>query len=249
MTSKVLSDTVANSSSIIREIKSLDKLFRCDYICNYIGVSSIDGDLALVMEYIDNYSLYEWLHTFPNHMEDPKSLTNPQIREIQLGIARGLEYMHNQKIAHNDVKSANIMLDSQFNPKLIDFGMVKIISTTTRSSGNSSKKQLGTDYWRAPEYWKYNEEVADTRAKYPYAGDVFSFGTVLGEMATGKIPWEGLTSKIIEDSIFKGMRPYYEHQLESSLFKIIEGAWQQEPKDRLGINEVLGQLEKILKTD
>eukprot|EP00834_Sanchytrium_tribonematis_P005733 NODE_367_length_8687_cov_0.577084.p4 type:complete len:197 gc:universal NODE_367_length_8687_cov_0.577084:3473-4063(+) len=119
---RVTSDALALSKSVLREVKALGTLTDFSNICKYYGVTCVEGQLGLVMEFIDNCSLHVWLHKLPNG----KSLTNLQKDQIQIGIANGLKYMHSNGIAHNDLKPANIMLDSQFNPKLIDFGMVKI---------------------------------------------------------------------------------------------------------------------------
>eukprot|EP00834_Sanchytrium_tribonematis_P002707 NODE_89_length_21781_cov_0.895836.p16 type:complete len:183 gc:universal NODE_89_length_21781_cov_0.895836:2246-1698(-) len=162
-----------------------------------------------------------------------------QKQQIQIGVANGLAYMHNNGIAHNDVKSANIILDSQFSPKLINFRMVKIISTTTRLS-----KQMSIVNWKSPEYWLFNENLVGRLNLYPFA-DIFSFAIVLGEMATGKIPWEKLEKNDIEKRILKGERPFTQQQFEPNLYFIINNAWQQKPKDRITINEILEQLKSI----
>eukprot|EP00834_Sanchytrium_tribonematis_P007662 NODE_729_length_4379_cov_1.289486.p1 type:complete len:646 gc:universal NODE_729_length_4379_cov_1.289486:1967-3904(+) len=238
---QITSDTVYFSREIIKELRAFEKLANCPEICKYFGVTSIDGHLGVIMEYLDNCSLHTWLHLMPKADLNPKSLTNPQINKIQLGIAQGLEYMHDNEIAHNDLKPANIMLDNQFNPKLIDFGMVKIINSSYKSVHSSKELKLGTANWRAPEYWQYNEQSHQYQNQFPFAGDVFSFGVILGEMATRQIPWHHCNH--IGPQLLQGIRPYSENQMDPNLFQIIENAWQQHPKQRNSISMILNQLQ------
>eukprot|EP00834_Sanchytrium_tribonematis_P004449 NODE_220_length_12432_cov_0.484878.p1 type:complete len:644 gc:universal NODE_220_length_12432_cov_0.484878:10264-12195(+) len=234
----VKSDAFEKNKSVLREVKAFEKLNKSPFICSFYGVTSIDGKLGLVTEYLDNNSLYHWLYT------DGKSLTDPQINKIRLGIARGLTYMHSHGIAHNDIKSNNIMLDSQLMPRIIDFGMVKMNNSTMSFHGKS--KSVGTDHWRAPEYWDVSTESFQLRDQFPFAGDVFSFAIVLGEMATCQIPWDQRSEWDIERAISKGMRPYTSDQIKfSPLFEIIDKAWQQHPKDRYSMEDLLKKLESL----
>eukprot|EP00834_Sanchytrium_tribonematis_P006145 NODE_427_length_7663_cov_0.258461.p2 type:complete len:385 gc:universal NODE_427_length_7663_cov_0.258461:4627-5781(+) len=233
-----VSDASELSKEVLKEIKVPEKLTDFSYICKYHGLTSIEGELGLVMEYVDNCSLHTWLHRFPNDPDHPKSLTNSQKHQIQIGIASALQYIHSNKIAHNDLKPLNIMLDSQFNPKLIDFGMVKLLNSSLKSVGNSYRVPSGTINYRPPEYWSNNVTQSQ---QFPFAGDIYSFAIILGEMATNRIPWSNCN--IIENQIKNELRPYSKDQINPQLFQIIEKSWQLHPKDRNDISTILKQLQ------
>eukprot|EP00834_Sanchytrium_tribonematis_P008185 NODE_889_length_3295_cov_0.386421.p1 type:complete len:424 gc:universal NODE_889_length_3295_cov_0.386421:2280-1009(-) len=143
--------------------------------------------------------------------------------------------MHSNGIAHNDLKPANIVIDDQFNPKLIDYGMAKILN-----SSHTATKRC-TNRYSAPEYWQYDPDHVNQCIEYPFAGDVFSFAVILGEIATGRIPWHNCSD--IKSQIEGGTRPYTANQIDPDLFEIMEKSWQQHPKDRTDISKVLAMLQ------
>ncbi|KAG6536857.1 hypothetical protein ZIOFF_001928 [Zingiber officinale] len=105
--------------------------------------------------------------------------------KIAVGVARGLAYLHTTHVIHRDIKAANILLDSDFNPKLSDFGLA-MYGPTERES-YLSQDVCGTYGYLAPEYLadgKMNEKV-----------DVYGFGILLLELLSGKQAYEILTIK------------------------------------------------------
>lgn len=98
---------------------------------------------------------------------------------IAYGAAKGLDYLHNDakpQVIYRDLKSSNILLDAEYNPKLSDFGLAKF----GPSDGNShvSTRVMGTHGYCAPEY--------GTSGKLTKRSDVYSFGVVLLELITGR---------------------------------------------------------------
>eukprot|EP00834_Sanchytrium_tribonematis_P003674 NODE_151_length_15465_cov_0.405376.p4 type:complete len:374 gc:universal NODE_151_length_15465_cov_0.405376:14896-13775(-) len=112
---KIKSDAFQKNKSILKEVKAFEMLQKSPFIVKFFGVTALNGNLGVVTEYIDNHTLSSWLYY-------DEVLPEDQINKIQLGIARGLAYMHLNGIAHNDIKSNNIMLDKLFIPRIIDLG-------------------------------------------------------------------------------------------------------------------------------
>ncbi|CAO2816766.1 unnamed protein product [Amaranthus hypochondriacus] len=150
---------------------------------------SSEKSRLLVYEYMENQSLDKWIHS---NKTRPVSLINgvvhdvvldwPARLKIAIDAAQGLSYMHNGcsfPIIHRDVKSSNILLDSEFNAKIADFGLARIL---TKQEGLYTAV-AGSFGYMAPEYCstpKVNEKI-----------DIYSFGVVLLELVTGKEPHIG----------------------------------------------------------
>ncbi|GJM87849.1 hypothetical protein PR202_ga03844 [Eleusine coracana subsp. coracana] len=150
-------------------------------------ISSAES-MLLVYDYMDNGSLDNWLHghvLFAVHsMASGQSVTCapldwPTRLRVSVGAAQGLYYMHHEcspPIIHRDVKTSNILLDSEFRAKVADFGLARMLVQTGELETMSAV--AGSFGYMAPEYAytkKVNEKV-----------DVYSFGVVLLELTTGK---------------------------------------------------------------
>lgn len=98
--------------------------------------------------------------------------------KIATGAARGLQYLHEVKppVIYRDLKSSNILLDNEFNPKLSDFGLAKL--GPTGDSTHVSTRVMGTYGYCAPDYYM--------SGKLSVKSDVYSFGVVLLELITGR---------------------------------------------------------------
>eukprot|EP00250_Pteridium_aquilinum_P009266 c18553_g1_i1 orf=44-1621(+) len=131
----------------------------------------------LVYEYIDNGNLDQWLH---GSLGEKKPMSWDTRMEIIVGTARGLAYLHEglePKVVHRDVKSSNILIDSQWNPKISDFGLAKLLGA---ENSHVTTRVMGTFGYVAPEYAStgmLNEK-----------SDVYSYGVLLMELITGRDP-------------------------------------------------------------
>ncbi|KAL3655621.1 hypothetical protein CASFOL_000017 [Castilleja foliolosa] len=137
----------------------------------------ISGDhmKLLVYQYFENKSLDQWLHG-----DQGVKLDWPMRLNIAVGAAQGLYYMHHDctpPIIHRDIKTSNILLDSEFNAKIADFGLAKLLSGNGGNTETASAV-AGTFGYIAPEY-AYTSKV-NTKS------DIYSFGVVLLELATGR---------------------------------------------------------------
>ncbi|KAL8261170.1 hypothetical protein R6Q59_025219 [Mikania micrantha] len=131
----------------------------------------------LVYEYVDNGNLEQWIHGDVG----PTSPLTWEIRmNIILGTAKGLTYLHEglePKVVHRDIKSSNILLDRQWNPKVSDFGLAKLLGS---ESSYVTTRVMGTFGYVAPEY--ASTGMLNERS------DVYSFGILIMEIISGRNP-------------------------------------------------------------
>ncbi|KAF7830610.1 putative serine/threonine-protein kinase [Senna tora] len=131
----------------------------------------------LVYEYVDNGNLEQWLHGDAG----PSSPLTWEIRmNIILGTAKGLTYLHEglePKVVHRDIKSSNILLDKQWNAKVSDFGLAKLLGSERTYV---TTRVMGTFGYVAPEY--ASTGMLNERS------DVYSFGVLIMEIISGRNP-------------------------------------------------------------
>jgi len=129
----------------LAEVKTLSYIRHSNIVKLLCFISSEDSKL-LVYEYLENGSLDLWLHrksgasTFSDLVQQV-NLDWPKRLQIAVGVAHGLSYMHHdclQPIVHRDVKSTNILLDSEFNAKIADFGLAKMLIKRRESATTST---------------------------------------------------------------------------------------------------------------
>ncbi|THG23110.1 hypothetical protein TEA_028703 [Camellia sinensis var. sinensis] len=131
----------------------------------------------LVYEYVNNGNLEQWLH---GAMRQHGYLTWEARMKILLGTAKALAYLHEAiepKVIHRDIKSSNILIDDDFNAKISDFGLAKLLGAGTT---HITTRVMGTFGYVAPEY--ANSGLLNEKS------DVYSFGVVLLEAITGRDP-------------------------------------------------------------
>ncbi|KAM7492786.1 hypothetical protein LguiA_035707 [Lonicera macranthoides] len=137
------------------------------------------GELLLVYEFMANGSLDKVLY-IENEQGNPLKWHHRY--NIAVGLASVLTYLHQeceQQVIHRDIKAGNIMLDSNFNPRLGDFGLARLMD---HDKSPVSTLTAGTMGYLAPEYLQYGKATEKT--------DVFSYGVVILEMACGRRPIE-----------------------------------------------------------
>ncbi|RYR65879.1 hypothetical protein Ahy_A03g011807 isoform B [Arachis hypogaea] len=153
------------------EVKIISQL-RHKNLVQLIGWCHEQNDLLLVYEYVENGSLDSYLFK-------GKGLLTWEVRyKIARGLASALLYLHEEWdhcVLHRDIKPSNVMLDSNFNAKLGDFGLARLMDHGTSSKTTDLAGTLG---YLAPE--------AATRGKASKESDVFSFGVVILEIACGR---------------------------------------------------------------
>ena len=189
-------DAGAALQSFRHEMRALAALHhRC--IVRVHGDVTEGANVKLVMDFARGGSLYDRIH--PTGAAQGAPLPLQEGLELALDVAEALEYAHGKGVTHNDLKSPNVLLDGRMLDRtralLADFGLVRRVKTTLPNtfaallSSNPKVGLLGTENWCAPE--NFDDSHAEA-AQAP--GDMFSFACVLYEMASGLIPWSGLTT-------------------------------------------------------
>ncbi|KAI8536281.1 hypothetical protein RHMOL_Rhmol10G0245100 [Rhododendron molle] len=173
---KVLNNFTGNGDDFINEVATIGTIHHVNVV-RLVGYCADGYKKALVYEYLPNDSLEKFISS--DHKR--ASLGWEKLQDIALGIAKGIEYLHqgcDQRILHFDIKPHNILLDKNFIPKVSDFGLAKLCSK--EQSAVSMTAARGTVGYIAPEVFSRNF------GNVSHKSDVYSFGMVLLEMVGGR---------------------------------------------------------------
>ncbi|KAJ6939083.1 hypothetical protein NC651_005506 [Populus alba x Populus x berolinensis] len=253
--SEQLNDTqeeeFAQEVAILREVQHKN-------VVRFIGACTKSPHLCIVTEFMPGGNLYDYLHK--NH----SILELPQLLKFVIDVCKGMEYLHQKNIIHRDLKTGNLLMDTQNVVKVADFGVARF-----QNQGGVMTAETGTYRWMAPEVINH--------LPYDQKADVFSFAIVLWELVTAKVPYDSMTPlqaalgpsglrdsfasfnssmmkaasqclcPVIEIASYKGLRPDLPQNAHPKLLDLMQRCWETVPDKRPSFSEITVELETLLQ--
>lgn len=192
-------------------------------IVELIGANLVTGPgCCIVMERCE-CSLFEQLHRRSNE------LSRRELMRLAIQIAEGMQHLHTRRppVVHRDLKSHNVLLDTNGSAKLCDFGLV-----------NTREVTAGTPNYMAPELFLSKPNSSSV--------DVFAFGVLLNEMWAREVPWDGYLPFDIKEKVVAGERPPTPKAMPLQCESLLKKLWHKSSSLRPTFAEAIPLLESVL---
>eukprot|EP00250_Pteridium_aquilinum_P003217 c13534_g1_i1 orf=525-2174(+) len=185
------------------------------HIIKFVAACKKPPVLCVITEYLSGGSVRSFLHK-----REGKPLPIRQVLHMALNIASGMEYLHMKGVIHRDLKSENLALGEDGCVKILDFGV-----SCFESHCDYKADDPGTYRWMAPEMLSHKP--------YTKMVDVYSFGIVLWELLTARVPYEEMGAvQAAFCVIHKNLRPSIPSDCVPALEELMCSCWSKEPKER-----------------
>ncbi|GIL93113.1 hypothetical protein Vretifemale_20566 [Volvox reticuliferus] len=225
---KILKDVHDDSSQyqeFLQEVSIMRKV-RHKNVVQFYGACTRKPNLCIVFEYMSGGSVYDYIRR-------EGLLKLSAIMKLARDVARGMDYLHQRKIIHRDLKAANLLMDENAIVKIADFGVARVIE-----SSGCMTAETGTYRWMAPEVIEHKP--------YDEKADVFSFGIVLWELFTCKVPYSEMTPlQAAVGVVQKGLRPVIPLNCPLPVAEIMEACWTGNPEKRPSFRELAPRLSAL----
>ncbi|KAG0553638.1 hypothetical protein KC19_12G027200 [Ceratodon purpureus] len=241
----------SSTQDFLREVSILEGL-RHPYILSLLWYKTDARKCQIIMELMDGdlYSLMQERMEECGNGGPPFSIS--EATHMMLQVAEGMLFLHEKKIVHRDLKSQNILVKrmkykevgfEHVHVKVADFGLSKTKARSTTYSNQTLNQ--GTTRWMAPELIRMSSAMDDLAVKHPFKVDAFSFGMVCFEILTGEVPFSGLRSYEIIQTVLRGGRPQLPDQIPDRLRYLIEACWSSEPSKRPRFDDICAELRHL----
>ena len=227
-----VSKSEQEKSRFLQEARSASALNHPN-VCTIYGIDEFEGQQYIEMELIDGMTLRDKIAA-------SKDLLLKQVVDYGIQIGEALQEAHSKGIIHRDIKSENIMVNSKNQIKVMDFGLAKLKGSLKLTRTSST---IGTLAYMSPEQIQGIE--ADTRS------DIFSYGVVLFEITTGKMPFRGEHEAAIMYSIVNEEpedATKFRADVPPELLHILKKSLEKDPEDRYqSMAEIIVDLRRLKK--
>uniref|UniRef100_A0A1J3EY09 Serine/threonine-protein kinase HT1 n=1 Tax=Noccaea caerulescens TaxID=107243 RepID=A0A1J3EY09_NOCCA len=225
-------------SRFIREVNMMSRV-KHDNLVKFIGACK-DPLMVIVTELLPGMSLRKYLTSIR-----PQLLHLPLALSFALDIARALDCLHANGIIHRDLKPDNLLLtENHKSVKLADFGLAREETVTEMMTA-----ETGTYRWMAPELYSTVTLRQGEKKHYNNKVDVYSFGIVLWELLTNRMPFEGMSNlQAAYAAAFKQERPGMPEGISPSLAFIVQSCWVEDPNMRPSFSQIIRLLNEFQLT-
>ncbi|KAL5480348.1 hypothetical protein ACEPAI_1618 [Sanghuangporus weigelae] len=207
----------------------------------FLGIcrDAFEPQMALVSHWMEKGNLFAYLKNTPS----------ADCLKLSLGVARGLEYLHSLKpqVIHGDLRAVNVLIDDSNEPRIADFGLVRVIDSQSFSNATSFQG-IGAHRWLAPELLdvdRFGKELHKLTTK----SDVYAFSCIF----TGEFPYFGLHEAAVFIAVaVRDKRPprpgqvATEKGLTDDVWSIMQDCWKTWPNERPDMLFVVSQLEEVV---
>ncbi|OMO79710.1 hypothetical protein CCACVL1_13496 [Corchorus capsularis] len=180
----------------------------------------------------------------------------PVVVDIMYQIARGMEYLHSQKIRHGELNPSNIFMKARsqtegfFHIKITGYGLSSVKAPSSPNSSPKPDVERNPVIWYAPEVLLEQEQFGNvTIHKYKEKADVYSFGMICFQLLTGKVPFEDghLQGEKMSRNIRAGERPLFPYTAPKYLVNLTKKCWHTDPCQRPSFSSICRILRYVKK--